>query len=237
MRSMPIAGKLPQLIGGSADLASSNNTMIKGESNYSASNYAGRNVWFGVREFGMGTAMNGMALHGGVKVYGATFFVFSDYLRASIRLAALMQLPVIYVLTHDSIAVGEDGPTHEPIEQLPALRVIPGITVIRPADGNETSEAWRYAISEAKGPVALVLTRQNLPILEGTVEGAKANLSKGGYVVSDAANGKPDAQILATGSEVQLAVAAQKLAASRRHQRSCRQHAKLGAVRETIQRI
>ncbi|RTE09850.1 transketolase [Paenibacillus whitsoniae] len=209
-----VAGKLPQLIGGSADLASSNNTMIKGEANYSASYYAGRNVWFGVREFGMGTAMNGMALHGGVKVYGATFFVFSDYLRASIRLAALMQLPVIYVLTHDSIAVGEDGPTHEPIEQLPALRVIPGITVIRPADGNETSEAWRYAIAEAKGPVALVLTRQNLPILEGTVEGAKANLSKGGYVVSDAANGKPDAQILATGSEVQLAVAAQKLLAS-----------------------
>ncbi|MEW9699913.1 transketolase [Paenibacillus sp. SI8] len=206
-----VAGKLPQLIGGSADLASSNNTMIKGESNYSASNYAGRNLWFGVREFGMGTAMNGMALHGGVKVYGATFFVFSDYLRASIRLAALMQLPVIYVLTHDSIAVGEDGPTHEPIEQLPALRVIPGITVIRPADANETSEAWRYAIAQAQGPVALVLTRQNLPILEGAVEGAKANLSKGAYVVSDAANGKPDAQILATGSEVQLAVAAQKL--------------------------
>jgi transketolase len=122
-----------------------------------------------------------------------------------------MQLPVIYVLTHDSIAVGEDGPTHEPVEQLPALRVIPGITVIRPADGNETSEAWRYAISKAKGPVALVLTRQNLPILEGTVQGAKENLSKGGYVVSDATNGKPVAQILATGSEVQLAVAAQKL--------------------------
>ncbi|MFD0697847.1 transketolase [Paenibacillus sp. GCM10027628] len=206
-----IAGKLPQLIGGSADLASSNNTMIKGESNYSASNYAGRNLWFGVREFGMGTAMNGMALHGGVKVYGATFFVFSDYLRASIRLAALMKLPVVYVLTHDSIAVGEDGPTHEPIEQLPALRVIPGITVLRPADANETSEAWRYALTQSDGPVALVLTRQNLPILEGTVEGAKANLSKGAYVVSDAANGKPDAQILATGSEVQLAVAAQKL--------------------------
>ncbi|MFC5446759.1 transketolase [Paenibacillus aestuarii] len=206
-----VAGKLPQLIGGSADLASSNNTMIKGESNYSASNYAGRNLWFGVREFGMGAAMNGMALHGGVRVYGATFFVFSDYLRASIRLAALMQLPVVYVLTHDSIAVGEDGPTHEPIEQLPALRVIPGITVLRPADGNETSEAWRYALTNQKGPVALVLTRQNLPILEGSVTGAREGLSKGAYVVSDAANGKPDAQILATGSEVQLAVAAQQL--------------------------
>ncbi|UJF34335.1 transketolase [Paenibacillus hexagrammi] len=205
-----IAGKLPQLIGGSADLASSNNTMIKGESNYTSANYAGRNLWFGVREFGMGTALNGMALHGGLKVYGATFFVFSDYLRASIRLAALMKLPVVYVLTHDSIAVGEDGPTHEPIEQLPALRVIPGVTVMRPADGNETSQAWRYALSQQEGPVALVLTRQNLPILEGSAELAKANIDKGAYVISDAANGKPDAQILATGSEVQLAVAAQK---------------------------
>ncbi|MCD1259467.1 transketolase [Paenibacillus athensensis] len=206
-----IAGKLPQLIGGSADLASSNNTMIKGEANYQPGSYAGRNLWFGVREFGMGTAMNGMALHGGVRVYGATFFVFSDYLRASIRLASLMKLPVIYVLTHDSIAVGEDGPTHEPIEQLPALRVIPGITVLRPADANETSEAWRFALKNQDGPVALVLTRQNLPVLEGSAELAKANLGKGGYVISDAANGKPDAQILATGSEVQLAVAAQKL--------------------------
>ncbi len=209
-----IAKKVPQLIGGSADLASSNNTMIKGESNFQAGNYAGRNVWFGVREFGMGTAMNGMSLHGGLKVYGATFFVFSDYLRASIRLAALMKQPVIYVLTHDSIAVGEDGPTHEPIEQLPALRVIPGITVLRPADANETSEAWRYVMTHQDGPYALVLTRQNLPILEGSAELAKANLSKGAYVISDAANGKPDAQIIATGSEVQLGVAAQKLLAA-----------------------
>jgi transketolase len=209
-----IAGKLPQLIGGSADLASSNNTMIKGETDHQASNYAGRNLWFGVREFAMGTALNGMSLHGGLRVYGATFFVFSDYLRASIRLAALMKQPVIYVLTHDSIAVGEDGPTHEPIEQLPALRVIPGITVLRPADANETSEAWRFALNHQEGPTALVLTRQNLPILEGSAELAKANLSKGAYVISDAPNGKPDAQILATGSEVQLGVAAQKILAA-----------------------
>jgi transketolase len=159
----------------------------------------------------MGTAMNGISLHGGLKVFGATFFVFSDYLRPAIRLAALMSQPVIYVFTHDSIAVGEDGPTHEPIEQLPALRVIPGITVIRPADANETSEAWRYVLSHQDGPYALVLTRQNLPILEGSAELAKANMGKGGYVISDADNGKPDAQILATGSEVHLAVAAQKL--------------------------
>jgi transketolase len=206
-----IAKHLPQLIGGSADLASSNNTMIKGEDDFTPKNYAGRNIWFGVREFGMGTALNGMSLHGGLKVFGATFFVFSDYLRPSIRLAVIMKRPVVYVFTHDSIAVGEDGPTHEPVEQLPALRVIPGITVIRPADANETSEAWRYVISQQEGPYALILTRQNLPILEGSAEKAKENLAKGAYVISDADNGKPDAQILATGSEVQLAVAAQKL--------------------------
>jgi transketolase len=205
-----VAKYIPQLIGGSADLASSNNTMIKGQANFQANDYAGRNLWFGVREFGMGTALNGLSLHGGLKVYGATFFVFSDYLRASIRLACLMKQSVVYVFTHDSIAVGEDGPTHEPIEQLPALRVIPGITVFRPADANETSEAWRYAISQAEGPIALVLTRQNLPILEHSAELARKHLGKGAYVLSDAANGKPQAQILATGSEVQLGVAAQK---------------------------
>ncbi len=206
-----VAAHIPQLIGGSADLASSNNTMIKGQSNFQANAYAGRNLWFGVREFAMGTALNGMSLHGGLKVYGATFFVFSDYLRASIRLACLMKQPVIYVFTHDSIAVGEDGPTHEPIEQLPALRVIPGITVFRPADANETTEAWRYALTQQEGPVAIVLTRQNLPILSNSAERARTHLSKGAYVISDAHEGKPVAQILATGSEVQLAVAAQKL--------------------------
>jgi transketolase len=205
-----IAKRLPQLVGGSADLASSNNTMIKDGGNYSAANYSGRNIWFGVREFAMGCALNGMMLHGGLRAFGGTFFVFSDYLRPAVRLAALMKLPAIFVLTHDSIGVGEDGPTHEPIEQLPALRVIPGMTVLRPGDANETSAAWHYAISHNDTPFALVLTRQNLPVLPGTDELAYANLHRGAYVLSDAENGKPQAQILATGSEVQLAIGAQK---------------------------
>lgn len=209
-----IAKHVPMLIGGSADLASSNNTEIKGDSPFHAPNYAGRNLWFGVREFAMGTALNGMSLHGGLRVYGATFFVFSDYLRAAIRLSALMKQPVIYVLTHDSIGVGEDGPTHEPIEQLPALRIIPDMTVLRPADANETSEAWRYAMTKNDGPIALVLTRQALPHLEGTAKFARTHFDKGAYVVSDAPEGKrPDALILASGSEVQHGVAAQKLLA------------------------
>ncbi|WP_068776183.1 transketolase [Paenibacillus sp. FJAT-26967] len=208
-----IAKNIPYFFGGSADLASSNNTEIKGAAIFNAENYAGRNIWFGVREFGMGTALNGISLHGGLRVYGATFFVFSDYLRPAIRLAALMKQPVVYVFTHDSIGVGEDGPTHEPVEQLAALRVIPGMTVLRPADGNETSEAWRYAVENQEGPVALVLTRQNLPQLAGTAQYAREQFTKGAYVVSDAPNGQPDALILATGSEVQHGVAAQKLLA------------------------
>ncbi len=205
-----IAKKVRTLFGGSADLAGSNNTEIKGAAAFSANDYSGRNIWFGVREFAMGAALNGMSLHGGLRVYGGTFFVFSDYLRPAIRLSALMKQPVIYVLTHDSIAVGEDGPTHEPIEHLAAIRAIPDITVIRPADANETSQAWRYVMSHRDEPYALVLTRQNLPILEGTAELAKEGLARGAYVLSDAANGEPQAQIIATGSEVQLAVAAQK---------------------------
>ncbi len=205
-----IARKVPSLLGGSADLESSTNTHLKDLPILRADSYGGRNVYFGVREFGMGAAMNGMMLHGGVRVYGGTFFVFSDYLRPSIRLAAIMKLPVIYVFTHDSIGVGEDGPTHEPIEQLAALRVIPGITVFRPADGNEASAAWRAAVRNAEGPCALVLTRQNLPILPGTRELADSGLEKGAYVLSDAADGKPQAQIIATGSEVQWAIGAQK---------------------------
>lgn len=201
---------VPNLLGGSADLESSTMTHINGEEQFGPADYAGRNVYFGVREFGMAAAMNGMSLHSGVKVFGATFFVFTDYLRPAVRLSALMKQPVIYVLTHDSIAVGEDGPTHEPIEQLASIRIIPDLTVIRPADANETSAAWAYAVENTSGPVVLVLTRQNLPILEGTVEGVRENVKKGAYVVSDAANGAPVAQIIATGSEVQLAVAAQK---------------------------
>lgn len=205
-----LAKNVPNLAGGSADLESSTMTHLKGLPVFHAENYSGRNIYFGVREFGMAAAMNGIMLHGGLKIYGGTFFVFTDYLRPAVRLAAIMNLPVTYVLTHDSIAVGEDGPTHEPIEQLASLRIIPNLTVLRPADGNETSAAWAYAVQNRKNPVALVLTRQNLPILENSAEKAREGIARGAYVVSDAANGKPQAQIIATGSEVQLAVAAQK---------------------------
>lgn len=209
-----IAKAVPQFIGGSADLAGSNKTLIKGAGNFMPESYEGRNIWFGVREFAMGAAMNGMALHGGVKVFGGTFFVFSDYLRPAIRLAALMGLPVTYVLTHDSIAVGEDGPTHEPIEQLPSLRAMPNLSVIRPADGNETAAAWRLAIESTDRPTALVLTRQNLPTLATTAGRAYEGVKKGAYVVSEAANGNPEALLLASGSEVSLAVEAQKALAA-----------------------
>jgi transketolase len=209
-----IVPNLPTLFGGSADLESSTNTHMKGLERFTAKNYAGRNVYFGVREFAMAAAVNGMYLHGGVKGYAGTFFVFSDYLRPAVRLGAIMDVPSIFVLTHDSIAVGEDGPTHEPIEQLPALRVIPNVTVVRPADGNETNEAWRLALQHKGGPIALVLTRQNLPILAGSAELARDGLKKGAYVLSDAKNGKPQAQIIATGSEVQLAIEAQKALAA-----------------------
>ncbi|NMH74547.1 transketolase [Bacillus sp. RO2] len=205
-----IAKKVPSFFGGSADLAGSNKTNIKNEADFTAEDYSGRNIWFGVREFGMGAAMNGMALHGGLKVYGGTFFVFSDYLRPAIRLAALQQLPVTYVFTHDSIAVGEDGPTHEPIEQLPSLRAMPNLCVIRPADGNETAAAWKVALESEKTPTALVLTRQNLPTIKGTDETALEGVRKGAYVISKAGKETADALILATGSEVGLAVDAQK---------------------------
>ncbi|GIO69791.1 transketolase [Paenibacillus sp. FSL M7-1455] len=205
-----LVGNVPQLLGGSADLESSTMTHLNGVGNYTPQSRDGRNIYFGVREFGMAAAINGMMLHGGLKPFGGTFFVFTDYLRPAVRLSSIMKLPVTYVLTHDSIAVGEDGPTHEPIEQLASLRIIPGLTVIRPADGNETSAAWAYAVENKENPVALVLTRQNLPILEGTVEKAREGIKRGAYVVSDAKNGKPVAQIIATGSEVQLAVKAQE---------------------------
>jgi transketolase len=204
-----LAKNVPYMFGGSADLASSNKTMLKDENDFSRDNYAGRNIWFGVREFAMAAAANGMALHGGVKPYAATFFVFSDYLRPAMRLSALMQVPVTYVFTHDSIAVGEDGPTHEPVEQLPALRAMPGISVIRPGDGNETIAAWKLAVESKDEPTALVLTRQGLPTLEGTKEKAYEGVKKGAYVVSEA-NGEPNGLLLATGSEVPLAVDAQK---------------------------
>ncbi|MBP1932571.1 transketolase [Ammoniphilus resinae] len=205
-----IAKNLPTLFGGSADLASSNNTNLKGYDVFHQPNYAGRNIWFGVREFAMGAAMNGMSLHGGVRPFGGTFFVFSDYLRPAIRLAALMGQPVIYVFTHDSIAVGEDGPTHEPVEQLPSLRTMPNLIVMRPADTNETMEAYRYALSQKESPVAMILTRQKLPTLEGSATKAREGIAKGAYVLADPANGeKPQVLLLATGSEVSLAVESQ----------------------------
>ncbi|MFB9761272.1 transketolase [Ectobacillus funiculus] len=195
---------IPSIFGGSADLSHSTMTDIKGEAAYAVESFGGRNVYFGVREHAMGAAGNGMALHGGVKPFVSTFFVFNDYLRPSIRLAALQKLSVTYVFTHDSIAVGEDGPTHEPIEQLAALRAIPGLTVIRPSDANETASAWAYALQQTDGPVALVLSRQNLPVFHET-EANLENLSKGAYVLTQT-DEHPDVILIATGSEVSLAV-------------------------------
>ncbi|WP_404452721.1 transketolase [Virgibacillus necropolis] len=205
-----ISNSVPNLFGGSADLAGSNKTTVNNQTDFSRENYAGKNIWFGVREFAMAAALNGMALHGGLKVYAGTFFVFSDYLRPAVRLSAIMNVPVTYVFTHDSIAVGEDGPTHEPIEHLPAFRAMPGLSLIRPADGNETQAAWRLALESTNKPTALVLTRQGLPTLEGTKEHAYEGVRKGAYVVSKGEKETPDALLLATGSEVQLAVSAQK---------------------------
>ncbi len=209
------ATKIPWLIGGSADLAPSTNTLLKFEDvgDFDANNYGGRNMHFGIREHAMAATLNGMALSG-LRPYGATFFVFSDYLRPSMRLSALMGLPAIYVFTHDSIGVGEDGPTHQPVEQLAAARAIPGITVIRPCDANEAAHAWKAALAQRNRPTALILTRQNLPTLDRTQCSSAENVSQGGYVLADAKNGKPEILLLASGSEVSLALEAyQKLTA------------------------
>lgn len=203
-----IAAGLPNLIGGSADLAPSTKTIIKGGGDFGPDSYSGRNLRFGVREHGMGSILNGMALAGGLIPYGATFLVFSDYMRPSLRMAAMMGLKVIYVFTHDSIGVGEDGPTHQPIEQLAALRAIPGLTVIRPADANETAEAWRCAIGQVKGPAALILTRQNLPTLDRQKLAPAEGLSRGAYILYETEGRGPDVILLATGSEVHLAMGA-----------------------------
>ncbi len=203
------AKTVPYLFGGSADLASSNNTMIKDADDFQKDNYVGRNIWFGVREFAMGAMLNGMALHGGLKVYGGTFFVFSDYLRPAIRLSALMKTPVTYVFTHDSIAVGEDGPTHEPVEHLASFRAMPNVSVIRPADANETIAAWQLALESKDKPTLLVLTRQGLPTLDVPLKKVREGVRKGAYVISDAKE-RIDAILIATGSEVNLAIEAQK---------------------------
>ena len=180
--------------------------------------YAGRNLHFGVREHGMGAALNGMAAHGGIIPFGSTFLIFSDYLRPSIRLAALMGFGVIYVFTHDSIGVGEDGPTHQPVEQLAALRAIPRLIVIRPGDANETAVAWRVAIENRACPVALVLTRQNVPTLDRSQFAPADELRKGAYILADAPGGKPDIILIGTGSEVSLVVAAREKLADQKIQ-------------------
>lgn len=204
-----ISKVVPSFWGGSADLSASNNTMVAAEKDFEPGQYEGRNIWFGVREFAMAAAMNGIQLHGGSHVYGGTFFVFTDYLRPAIRLAALQKVPVTYVLTHDSVAVGEDGPTHEPIEQLASVRCIPNVHVIRPADGNETVAAWKIAMTSTETPTILVLSRQNLPVLEGTLEHASDSVQKGAYVLSPQKGEQPSGILIATGSEVNLAVEAQ----------------------------
>lgn len=203
--------QIPGLMGGAADLAPSTKTYLNGEGDFSRGNYAGRNMHFGVRELAMAGIGNGMALHGGLRPYVSTFFVFSDYTKPMARLAALMKLPVTYVFTHDSIGVGEDGPTHEPIEQLAMFRAMPGFNVFRPADATETAAAWYHAATVKDAPTAQVLTRQNLPQLDGSSREAL----KGGYVLQDSAKETPDAILIASGSEVALAVEAKKLLADK----------------------
>lgn len=210
-----IADKVPFFFGGSADLAGSNNTTIKSDGQFTVDAPEQRNIWFGVREFAMATALNGMSLHGGLRVYGGTFFVFSDYLKAAARLAAIQHQPVTYVLTHDSVAVGEDGPTHEPVEQLASLRSIPNMVVIRPADGNEVKAAWTIALESQDHPTALVLSRQNLPVVAGSASKAADGVRKGGYVISPSTKDVADAILIATGSEVNLAVQAQAALAAK----------------------
>lgn len=206
-----LAPVIPELVGGAADLAPSTRTYLSGFGDFSRETPQGRNYHFGIREHGMGAILNGMMLYGGLRPYGATFLIFSDYMRPSVRLAALMGLPVIYVWTHDSIFVGEDGPTHEPIEQLISLRLIPNLTVIRPADANETAAAWKVALEHRSGPTALVLSRQNLPNLSETVDRALEGVARGAYVLSESPLDRVDIILIATGSEVADALEAQKL--------------------------
>ena len=203
-----LGSRLPEMMGGSADLGPSTHTNIDGAGNFEPEDWAGRNMHFGIRENAMGAILNGMALHSGLIPYGGTFFVFSDYMRPPMRLAAMNALPVIYIFTHDSIGVGEDGPTHQPVEQLIGLRSIPGMVVLRPADANETVAAWRVAIGRKQGPVALVLTRQSLPVLDlNSYPAIPTGVPLGGYILADSpTSGRPDIVLIATGSEVQLAL-------------------------------
>ncbi len=220
---------LPTLVGGSADLAPSTDTYLKGYGDLGFHEWCGRNMHLGVREHAMGAVVNGMALHGGVIPYGGTFLIFSDYMRPAIRLAALMKTHVIFIFTHDSIGLGEDGPTHQPVEHLASLRAMPVLTVLRPADANETVACWRLAL-ERKGPAALVLTRQSLPII-GDVERVLAGVPRGAYVLAGAGSGRPDVLLLATGSEVSLALKARELLAQRGSEGARREHDELGDIR------
>lgn len=200
---------IPWMFGGSADLASSNEMPTKGDISFQPGHYEENNIWFGVREHGMGSIMNGMAAHKGVRAYGGTFLNFSDYMKGAIRLAALTEAPVVYVFTHDSVGLGEDGPTHQPIEQVAALRIVPNLVTIRPADANETVQAWRIALEREKGPVALILSRQKLPVIDQTKYASATNVEKGAYVLNDA-EGPLQVILIATGSEVSLAMEAQE---------------------------
>jgi transketolase len=202
-----LAQNIPWLIGGSADLDTSTKTYLKveGAGDFQAGSYGGRNIHFGVREHGMGSILNGLALSN-LRPFGATFFNFSDYMKPPIRLAAIMEISDIFIYTHDSIGLGEDGPTHQPIEQLPTLRAVPGLTVLRPADANEVVEAWKVIMQKKKEPAALVLTRQAVPTFDRTKYGSAAGVAKGAYILADAPDGKPDVILMATGSEVQLCV-------------------------------
>jgi transketolase len=218
-----VAAQISSLIGGSADLNPSTNTALKSRGNFQSPltkeeavqgaeagpwDYSGANVAFGVREHAMGSILNGIALHGGALPFGSTFLVFSDYMRPAIRLAALMKLQVVYIFTHDSIALGEDGPTHQPIEHLLSLRAIPGLTVIRPADANEAAEAWKAAVARREGPTAIIFTRQAVPVIDRSRFGSAAGLSRGAYILADCAPEKPQAILIASGSEVHLALEA-----------------------------
>lgn len=203
-----LAGQIPELLGGSADLAPSNKTWINGQPDFQPGRYQGRNFHFGVREHGMGAIINGMALHGGLIPYGGTFLVFSDYLRPALRLAALSHIPDIWVFTHDSIGVGEDGPTHQPIEHLAALRSIPQLVTIRPADANETAQAWVYAINHRQGPTAFALTRQSLPVIDRSRYRSAEGLLKGAYILADLGDDDPELILMASGSEVDLIIKA-----------------------------
>jgi transketolase len=201
-----ITKNVPWLLGGAADLAPSTKTLIGGEKDFEAGSYGGRNFHFGIREHAMGSILNGMTLSG-LRPYGATFLIFTDYMKPPIRLAALMDLPVIFIYTHDSIGLGEDGPTHQPIEQLMALRATPRLHVMRPADANEVAEAWRFILQLKKEPVALVLSRQALPTIDRTKYAAASGVQKGAYILADC-EGTPDVILMGTGSEVQLCIGA-----------------------------